>query len=770
MATDTQQTDTTLPFSPLIPIANQMQSLQNSTVPLNGSQAVQPVATQSVAPVSTEQPGTLRSDGSMPTTPATVLDTLPEQQGFGINKDTVSQLQAIARTSAMESQQHTAALAALDKLSSSGQTPVMQHVLSVMAALNGNFGPAQQIMEQKRKAAIGKSMFPVVAQVNRLKALGRYDEATQLAEDAATRVGPQAPEIVPILSKIAADISTKQIQLQQEKTLLGVLNDAVQKNDVNRKLVDSALKANKGGMVLGADHMGQLMAKLSPHIQVIDNQIIKTGLLTGETTSEPMKAYFDPASLKGTVPASVQGETRLTLDQITNVLRDGPPINGWTKEALQNVISKYQARQAQFEVGGQVPLTPEYNAALLRVPGMTPARIAARDITPDEAEAARLEQQNAGIVLAEAPVLAANRVDATKIATSGYTVLNVNPEHLAFGRRQGLMTVDEMRANPDLYAVPEKIASEKIEPALRASDGFNYLRRMYEAMATPSIDGTSGYSRWLSGARISLEKYLGISLTPDTPAETVMKLIVDRSVEDLEKTQTVNNEVVQRLKAQLIGAFADPDAAIRAVDVMQERVRSDLNRYMLRNGSDISQLSGITSGHDFRGKPQEAAIRRDTALIADQAAQRFNISPTFLKAILAQESDGGVFTTHRAGDGYGPMQITHNKVAGGQSTAERAAALLNVPVEKVLSDHATNIMAGAALLSQLLKRHNGNEWLAARDYNGSGSAAEAYASRVTGRKTSTAVEALAPIVTAPPASPVYKGRLKGIPRPTGATQ
>src|SRR5438105_2179259 len=410
MPIDTQQGEVT-PFAPLIPIAQQMESLQCTS-------SAQPASIQSV-----ETPCTLHSNGTMSTAPSTTSDIVPEQLGFGLNKDSVATLQAIARNSAAESQQHNAALSALDKLTNSGNIPTSYHVLATLAALSGNFGPAVAIQEQKRKAAIGKDMFPVLSQINRLKALGKYDEAKQLAEDAASRVGRQAPEIVPILSKIASDISTKQIQLQQEKTWQGIVSDSVPKDDVNRPLVDSWGKALKGGMILGAAQVGELMSKLVPHIQVIKDQIVRSGLLTGQNAAAPMQEVFDPSSLKGTVPASVQGETQLTLDQVANVMRGGPPINGWTKEALQSVIGKYQQREAQIEVGGKVPLTPEYNAALLRVPGMTPERIATRNITPDEAESARLEQQRTNVQLAEAPILATNRTDVTKIASVGHTVL-----------------------------------------------------------------------------------------------------------------------------------------------------------------------------------------------------------------------------------------------------------------------------------------------------------------------------------------------------------
>jgi hypothetical protein len=574
----------TLPFMPLVPEAV-AQAVTDTPM--------SPVQSMSSAAVS-ETPGTLRNDGTMSTTPATVLDTLPQQEGFGLNKDSVAQLQAIARTSAAESQQHSSALSALDKLSSSGNIPVMYHVLATLAALSGNFGPAIAIQEQKRKAAIGRDMVPVTSQVNRLKALGKYDEATQLLEDAATRVGPQAPEIVPILGKLASDIGTKQIQLSQEKTLWSIVDEQMPKDAPDRRAVNAWGKGLQGGMLLGPEGVGLIMSKLSPHIQRIGNQISRTSLLGGPTQYETAPALFDPASLPSLVASRIQGLTGASLDAITNTMNTGAPLiaNGkvLSKDELQQQIATLQREQGQMEIGGKVPLTPEYNAALLRVPGMTPERIATRNILPHESEAARLEQQNTAELLATAPIEAANRTDVTKIAGVGYTVLDVNVDSPGFGRRQGLITNSQLQANPDFHAVPEKLVTEKIEPALRASDGFNYLRRMYESMATPDINGQSGYSRWFSGAKTTLEQYLGISLSDGTPAETVMRLIVDRSVEQLEATQTVNNEVVQRTKRQLIGAFADPPSALRAVDVMQERIRSDLSRYMLKNGDNISQL------------------------------------------------------------------------------------------------------------------------------------------------------------------------------------
>jgi soluble lytic murein transglycosylase-like protein len=101
---------------------------------------------------------------------------------------------------------------------------------------------------------------------------------------------------------------------------------------------------------------------------------------------------------------------------------------------------------------------------------------------------------------------------------------------------------------------------------------------------------------------------------------------------------------------------------------------------------------------------------------------------------MAQESGGGVNTTHKVGDGYGAMQITHNKTSIDQkSTADQISLLINEPVDKILTDHKTNIIAGAAWLAHLYKKNGGDVRATVRDYNGAGPMAEKYADQVMER-------------------------------------
>lgn len=656
MPTDTSEV---LPFSPLTPVASQMESLQG----------VQPTQSPTA-----EQSGTLRSNGTMPTTPATVLDNLPKQTGFGLSNDSVSTLQAIARNSATESAQHSSALASLEKLSNSGNIPTMYHVLAGLAALSGNFGPAIAIQEQKRKATIGKEMFPVMSQINRLKALGKYDEATQLAEDAASRVGPQAPEIVPILNRVATDIGTKQIQLQQEKTLFSILGDTVQKDDVNRSLVDAALKANKGGMILGAAQVGELMSKLVPHIQNVNNQNIRSSLLTGKTTSTPLPEVFDPSSLKGTVGPSVQGETGGTLDQITNTMRTGQPLiaNGqvYSKDELQNIITKYQQREAKFEVMSKVPTTPQQNEWLL-ANGVPPERVATGNVSTVERDKANAYGAQK---LKESTL-------ATKQAPLDIPAILGDKPQVVFDKQTGEQVVqaspNDAFRNPDKLAIvdPDKHTKE-ILPLYRLERKLSVLNEIVPEL--PSINDPIARATGFVARKLNNI----FNFDPRLIEENTLKTVVKSAVEEYANSKGISAARYKELTEPLTGTSVSKEGAVAVLDKLRQYITSDLDLY--RNQQQrpsatnaITNTSPIPSIH--------------SAII--KGAQQRGIDPVLALSVIAQESN------------YNPGAVGPGGDRGLGQFTESTARSRNLDWNRLKTDAQYNLDSSLDYLSELLKTH-----------------------------------------------------------------
>lgn len=88
--------------------------------------------------------------------------------------------------------------------------------------------------------------------------------------------------------------------------------------------------------------------------------------------------------------------------------------------------------------------------------------------------------------------------------------------------------------------------------------------------------------------------------------------------------------------------------------------------------------------------------------IINQAAQRYNVDPALIKAVIQQESGGRNGLTSSCGAG-GLMQL--------MPATARSLGCNNV------MDPQQNIMAGTKYLSQMLRRYNGNVRLALAAYN-----------------------------------------------------
>lgn len=153
-------------------------------------------------------------------------------------------------------------------------------------------------------------------------------------------------------------------------------------------------------------------------------------------------------------------------------------------------------------------------------------------------------------------------------------------------------TVEEVRANPALRVIDEKVNAEQVQPLYSAFQGMQLTDQMYKSLGNPN--GT--LSQLSSGLSRLLQDYTGIRDT-STTLSLVAQAVISRAVEEMESTKQFDDAYIGNLKSGIIGYFSNAENGRRVAEQASLRIRQKLGNFIGRE--NVPDLD------DF-GLPEEA--------------------------------------------------------------------------------------------------------------------------------------------------------------------
>jgi len=465
------------------------------------------------------------------------------------------------------------------------------NALAIGALLTGNFGPMIQLEEQKRKTAIGQLATPYMMEATNLAHQGKFEEAQNVVTTAIGKVGPRSPEVMqmfkPVMDKLSKDQTNWRDMQQVADFAKMTIPDDAHPDAVNFR--DFAQKAVKNRTVVSSELLGTLFTKAIPHMQMINNQAIGQGGLSGRITSIPLPEVQNEKQLETPGGMRVAAHNNMTTGDLTNVLRlrepgqsvtlgDGRTVSfgDATYTKARNEYTGYGMQfDAALEVGKQVPLEPILSTqALGRMPadavatrqgftqqGMVPALMGDHYT--------RLTDQQVAVIEGKL------RKDPYLPLQSGYTTIDASPDLSRFGTRVGPMTYEEMKASGGKYInVETKILNDRIEPAVKAIQGLGYMTQMLPMLGAPDTP----YTQVVKGINRFISDKIGRDVAKGLSVEKAAELFVERSIEEVQNTKQIDDRVVRQLKERITGRFRTPQDAMETVAFVQQRLQEEVYR------------------------------------------------------------------------------------------------------------------------------------------------------------------------------------------------
>lgn len=483
----------------------------------------------------------------------------------------------------------------------------MPHFLATMAALTGNFGPAIQLHEQKRKTALGKAVFPDIVKINALTNQGKFKEAQELAETVGASAGTRSPELVPMFQQISQRIADKENRVVQTTARADYYESANnlwkgRHNGEDNPFIKNALtffKQHAKNMTpIDNDLAQQIMRDAEQHIQVMNNQVIGVGKSTGEMDIQPVPQAFQASQADSIGGLQVGASFGLSGNQLADLMNNlpvtssqGNVIQPGSPEATQvkQFVTNSQQLDAFYKRSPLIPIDPTQTLHLLNT-GVTPEEIATRHINKSKIEPGLQDFWKRKYMEALIPVQAQNEENALAISQSGGLVIDAT----SLQPVNRPVTVKEIReSGGKLITVGKEQHQKVILPTLVAIQGLDTIPRLLAEIG----DINQPKTRLGEGINSKLSSLLGVPLSDTVVARTAVKSIIDNAIEQVNALISPGrpNAAIGQLKQYMSGHFANTDDLVKAATFVQGELKRILNNNV-GNAPQTALPSGTKGG------------------------------------------------------------------------------------------------------------------------------------------------------------------------------
>lgn len=514
----------------------------------------------------------------------------------------------------------------------------MAHIIAILAATKGNYGPAFAIHEAGRKAEAYQFIKPHVLRANTLTNKGDYVGAQKILNELLTQVGDKSPELSTFIQGAIDKVDKKDITHQNLKTanvaMEQMINTGVFKDNPkddprypmltvmkelernHSPLSDELRKAYGDSLKLDITATRDTTRSISPYsgkVAVAPTQRITEG--------EDVNTYVQQRIIEAN-PGLLPRQIITALNGISTLYKtpDGKQIDISQPpyvDKLKENVSKYSGEFAALERAKLVPLEPRLTSLAL-AKGADPVGLSTRTglgptgaLQGGKAGKGTLEQAEDDQVtrqqrLAESSIRASQDVDVYAGSKA-----NLVPVYIDKDNRQTFLTIPQTRLSAtdvrkagNLREIDKDTYSKVVIPLYQAFEGLQYVDQMFKELDNPN----DTLSRLSTGISRKISEYTGIYDT-GTALSTVARAAVERAVEEMEGTKEYNDKSIANLKAALSGGFTSSkvgrEVAKRTADRISQRLGIHIGRDNVPNFSD--DISAVT------GVQKEGAVQQSSA-------------------------------------------------------------------------------------------------------------------------------------------------------------
>lgn len=450
--------------------------------------------------------------------------------------------------------------------------------LATAAALNGNFGPAIQLQNQKRVTQLGVMAMPHIAEINELANTGKWEQAAAQAETVMASIGSRAPELVPVFQGLLSRISEKQKTFENLKSVYEAAKLQLNENssESQKKAVQGLGNLVKNRSYIAEASLNNLLTRNQLHTQVVNNQIVTSSPATGETRVTPMPTRTQPSDVEDIPGYLLSYKWGMTPAQIADIVSSKEVQEGGGSPRDQAIFQNYVSLGPSRARGAATKLIPYeprlatqmrqnvdvIDMAVGKVPGTS-----IRDALDDET--ARKVRE------AAEPYLEIERRSRLKPKEAGLVPIIANPNRSDFLTRvPGTLSIDMMeRLGPDAVFVDRADEEKILKPINLATKGLDEIltfQAQYPGAEGPIKRLDIASQRWLS--RMLGTKLAGI----DTVGEAAA-MLTNRALERVTETDALKIPDIGYLKSLLTGGFASPQEALDAAIYVQKRLKEEMS-------------------------------------------------------------------------------------------------------------------------------------------------------------------------------------------------
>jgi hypothetical protein len=498
-------------------------------------------------------------------------------------------------------------------------TGIGPHLLATAAALTGNFGPAIQLSEQKRKTAQFKQAYPVLTQIADFRNRGEWDAARQLSEQAVGQLGDRSPELSALFTQTAQQSAKKQEDWAALKNLYDMAKITISPNDpVQGPYLKALAIAVKNQTPMSEILLNNFAQRNAPVTQFAGGYLLRGSPGSGQVTQTPIREAAQPGQEQDYVGNMLTRKYKLnSTEEITNLLRDVPAkridgsiIEPGTSEAEAILAdrNKELATRANLQLAPLIPFDPARTIAMAENPNIGPLTIAQRfaNVTPEErarqvGESQEHYENRQAQMAAKTNILVAEKTPFGG-ASANAVAMDVSPDSATFGTTHPAMSKAEVDASGGRFRFVSLDSAKQVQVAQNAVTGLNYVVPLFKALGTGDLKGqqwaAAAINRWatdLTNGKIDFTQ--NGYLTAKAAQE-----IVNRSIEELGETKLISDKDVGMLKNLATGVLANEDTVMQGITFMQERINQRIARL---SGGAVSTLTpGGQQGGTMTESPQ----------------------------------------------------------------------------------------------------------------------------------------------------------------------